>query len=165
MKPPTLGEVVAILCIIAVLAYLLLPAGHSKGSAIKTACISNLKQLSTANVIYFADNDDRFPNRDSWRDAIAPHVKSDRPLICPIILKKKNPQIFGYAVNRILSNARYPVRPEVTIHLFESNNLSRNASGDLSSLPKPGRHLFPSDSHGLNNVVYAGGHAKGLRAE
>lgn len=55
----TLGELLAVIAIIAVLAALLLPAlSHAKTTARKTACIDNLRQIDLALLMYVDDHED-----------------------------------------------------------------------------------------------------------
>jgi prepilin-type processing-associated H-X9-DG protein len=145
---------VAILVILAFLAALLYPvfatAGVGNG---KTACLSNIKQSTTACAIYQADNNGRFPLRDSWMDVI--DVRYESLLHCSELQKANaSMELYGYCFNAKLSSALQPDDPTTEILLFESVNLARNASGALDSLPNPGRH------RGGNYVGFADGHAK-----
>lgn len=164
MKAPKLWEVAVILAILAGLAFLLWPIdiGGSKEYAKKTMCLSNLKRLSISTIIYAADYNERFPNRDTWLDDIYPYVKTQDKLICPIVIQERNPQLYGYAFNRQLSTAKPPSKPATIPLIFESINLAKNASGDLNSLPSPGRHPQVSNKNGANNIGYADGHAKSV---
>lgn len=164
MKFPKFWEVAVILAILAGLAFLFWPigVGGSKGYAKKTMCLSNLKRLSVSTIIYAADYNELLPNRDTWLDDIYPYIKTQDKLICPIVNQERNPQLYGYAFNGRLSSAKSPAKPEAVPLIFESINLAKNASGDLDSLPSPGRHPHYTSKNGANNIGYADGHAKSV---
>ncbi|MCA1998016.1 MAG: DUF1559 domain-containing protein, partial [Armatimonadetes bacterium] len=81
----TLIELLVAVAVIAVLAALLFPVfARAKESARKTVCLSNLKQLGAALLLYAADQDDAFPNTGDpylwvgrrWRWPILPYVNT-----------------------------------------------------------------------------------------
>lgn len=121
-------------------------------------CISNIKVNAISFLIYQEDWDNHFPFRDTWQDALQPYQKTDRYERCPKLQETKGDlEIFGYAFNLNLSGQKTPASAQTIPLVFDSINLARNSSGNIHSLPSPGRH----DGH--NNVAYADGSAKAIR--
>lgn len=58
---------------------------NAKKAAQKTACLTNIKQLGTAVLIYLADHDDKFSmNPAKLKAALNPYTKNDRLWTCPL---------------------------------------------------------------------------------
>jgi prepilin-type N-terminal cleavage/methylation domain-containing protein/prepilin-type processing-associated H-X9-DG protein len=94
----TLIELLVVIAIIAILASMLLPAlARSKAGARRIACVSHLKQLAQATVMYAGDNDGFYPSSnapDRWPQAIRPGYDDLRLLLCP-----DDPSAVGAATN------------------------------------------------------------------
>jgi prepilin-type N-terminal cleavage/methylation domain-containing protein len=99
----TLIELLVVIAIIAILAAILFPVfAQAREKARQTSCISNLKQIGTAALMYAQDYDERTPrnwfgdmgfeettapgdtpDRYKWMDAIQPYVKNTQVFTCP----------------------------------------------------------------------------------
>lgn len=144
--------------IVPILAAILFPVfAQARERARQTACLSNLKQLGTAVLMYSQDYDERFPIGKEWMDGVEPYVKNDRVFRCPSASQSSESD-YGYAFNSELSQKAQAkiAKPDQTLMLFESTNLKYNAVDTASSLPQPGIHK------GFNNVCYVNGTAKSV---
>ncbi len=85
----TLVELLVVIAIIAILAAILFPVfARARENARRASCLSNLKQLGTAVVMYTQDYDERmlcYVNSPSnyWPKAMEPYVKSRMAWYCP----------------------------------------------------------------------------------
>lgn len=153
VKPLEWVTIAVILLVLAAILYPITACACSKMSS-STVCLSNLKHQALGNVMYAEDHDGRFPARDYWMDAIAPHVKNQGIFHDPEVEKGS----YGYAFNAALSKAKSPPNPDKVPLVYDSVNPIRNASDPFTSPPAGGRH--PKEKPTRNNVGYADGHAK-----
>lgn len=120
------------------------------------SCLSNEKQMGLALLQYAQGNDDKFPYRPDWMDATATYRTGDeRMLHCPAVWGQ-DPTKYGYAFNSTQrgKNIIRVSRPEAVPMVYDSTNLSRNATDPARSLPSPPRHGTG------NNVAFVDGHVK-----
>src|SRR5436305_8541205 len=93
----TLIELLVVIAIIAILAAILFPVfAQARERARMTACVSNMRQIGSAVIMYTQDYDETFPyaffhgNKGGtpdpsyvWKNAIRPYLKSLDVLACP----------------------------------------------------------------------------------
>lgn len=95
----TLVELLMVIAIIAILSSILFPVfGQAREKARQSLCISNLRQLGMAAMLYAQDYDERMPNAQwigpaafppNWsfglssRDLLEPYVKNNGVFTCP----------------------------------------------------------------------------------
>ena len=76
----TLVELLTVIAIIVILAALLFPVLlHAKAEAKQTQCISNLRQIGSAIVLYMADSDQIFPHAIDASDKYDPQIWAQFP--------------------------------------------------------------------------------------
>ncbi|HEX8234824.1 MAG TPA: DUF1559 domain-containing protein [Abditibacteriaceae bacterium] len=101
----TLIELLVVIAIIGILAAILFPVfARARENARRTSCVSNVKQLGTAMMMYVQDFDNQYPPRmpdspgpaypcrpcrtdmglpTSWTNLAQPYVKSRQLFVCP----------------------------------------------------------------------------------
>jgi prepilin-type N-terminal cleavage/methylation domain-containing protein len=95
----TLIELLVVIAIIAILAAILFPVfARAREAARKSACLSNLKQIGTALLMYAQDADESVcpvangtcgqADAMGWADLVQPYVKNDKLFDCPTSIKK-----------------------------------------------------------------------------
>ena len=93
----TLIELLVVIAIIAILASILFPVfAQARAKARQAACLSNMKQIGTAVMMYVQDYDETYPPSQvpapqpapanavvSWPTLIYPYVKNEGVFLCP----------------------------------------------------------------------------------
>ena len=121
----------------------------ARAAASHSACLSNVKQLSTAVQIYTADWDDRLPSAPVWQDQLADYTPKNIQIFkCPI-----GELPFGYGMNREVSGLPLSKikEPDKTVVIFEAWSQEKNFSG--------GNQNFVALHGGRGAVGFASGKA------
>ncbi len=129
-KAFTLIELLVVIAIIAILAAILFPVfAQAKEAAKKTQCLSNMKNVGTAVIMYLGDSDDMYPNTQRkptldedatgatpvpWHNVVNPYVKNGNKTVtsgtgkneivggvwnCPTSPDQKQPRQYGLNVH------------------------------------------------------------------
>lgn len=147
------GVIVSVLAmfVLLMIAAISIPAFvKAREHARQANCISNIKQLNTALLMYAADHDGHFPPANGWNGTLRPYYnKNDRVLICPSD-KTGGP---SYGMNdRIAGIAQRDVTAPGELVSFFDSKPGRDQSDGPKLLPSPPRH--PDG----NNVGFVDGH-------
>lgn len=135
------GAAFILLAALAIFAAILFPFfGQAKERAQATACLSNVRQLGMAVLMYAADHEERLPEAESWENDISEYLFNKEILTCPTTGKH-------YVFNKKLSGVDLKDldNPQATPMLWEP---ARGAEGLV------GPHM------GQFVVGYVDGHAK-----
>jgi prepilin-type N-terminal cleavage/methylation domain-containing protein/prepilin-type processing-associated H-X9-DG protein len=183
----TLIELLVVIAIIAVLAALLFPVfARAREKARQTQCLSNLRQLGTADTLYLENWDRMFPG-SLWKRELLPYVKSKDVYLCPgnpigwndpktywgsDVSKYDDSFPTSYGVNDFLiSDNGVTLRPVEDTDLPElsSTILIGESRDDWPILPwyfteryRP--HGMMNEHFGWTNFAFADGHAQALKA-
>jgi hypothetical protein len=140
------------------LALLLVPVFvRARDKARTQICLSNMKVLGQAILVYEADNDAKLPPSDRWSDAIRPFIPASAKVPpstktffnCPEAGNKP-----AFAMNDAATESKRTTPVGQTVLLFESSMGGMNAHDSMASLIRPGRH------RGGNNYLFSDGKAK-----
>jgi prepilin-type N-terminal cleavage/methylation domain-containing protein/prepilin-type processing-associated H-X9-DG protein len=183
----TLIELLVVIAIIAILAAILFPVfARAREAARKVSCSSNLRQYSTATLMYVQDYDEVFPPNSylqgtcvaTYYLVIDSYVKNKELNQCPSERQAMNPYTMfngfaagacagtppftGYTANRSLFfNGFAPPAPIALAAVQESSDTAMLYDGNVSQTQQQIVQARHSDTF---NVSYVDGHVKSAAA-
>lgn len=183
----TLIELLVVIAIIAILAAILFPVfARARAKARQAACMSNVKQLGTATIMYAQDYDGIMPmwgyggsdpddtvadGAYTWDTVIMPYLKNQQILRCPDNHKRTPSGAIprSYAMPRYVSaqSQDAPPAPASTVMYFDKGAKDVGVWGDAAAenfFQTSGCTGYGLDTtlwhNGGKNFVFLDGHAK-----
>ena len=130
----TLIELLVVIAIIAILAAILFPVfARAREKARQTSCLSNIKELGLACLMYVQDYDERFPRYGGYRSfaelsvptghtywfrVTAPYIKNAQIFSCP---SYNNQRVYSGGTNGTLSD--FPDGVNYTYNTYAGNRM------------------------------------------
>lgn len=170
----TLIELLVVIAIIAILAAILFPVfAQAREKARQSACLSNMKQLITAEIMYAGDYDDVLPRlrgynmpltapKWAWgmQDYLMPYVKNEDVFACPSDVVERDDcdaDGFGKSISYSWTHREATREPELVFGLHGFTQLSYDPIGSVS-LPQIGA---PADTISMLELWSTPGYTQG----
>jgi hypothetical protein len=124
----------------------------AEGNAQNATCLSNVKAITLAMLMFADDHDGKLPKADRWVEDLMPYVKSAKLFKCS---GDKSGERSSYAMNSALSGLSLSevAHPESLVVVFEAEKPGQNPSGGPEAVL-----IVPR--HNGNAYGFADGHAK-----
>ena len=156
----TLIELVVVIAILGIIAAILFPIfALKKGKNPAISCLSNMKQLGMASLMYSQDYDEHFPPAEKWMTVSVPYIQNSALFLCPTARDETPKAKSSYAMDSRLSGLaeKKLKEPPSRALLYDSTRTDWDAAD-------PGQTFAPRHSE-RGNVAFADGHAKARTRE
>lgn len=181
----TLIELLVVIAIIAILAAILFPVfARARAKARQTSCLSNVKQISLALMMYAQDNDETYPvvshtGGYDWWNGLQPYVKNSQIFRCPAYQAKATDPKTDYLLNGLFAHGcamaniqqpasqvciaiRDPNCTETGYHPWPDDHTSWD---DLTKYSEFASNIAKTIHSDGSNYGFADGHAKWYKWE
>lgn len=164
----TLIELLVVIAIIAILAAILFPVfAQAREKARQVSCLSNMKQIGTASMMYVQDYDETYPMSKStvgtrtsdWRVMVSPYIKNGNPGTVVNTTDGSVDSVSGGVFScPSFADGKYTVAAHAGIihDLVTLNGTTPWAVVALSALPRPADTILVteagSDQNGVSDV-------------
>lgn len=146
-------NLIVVLIIIPITCAIMFPVfAQARVKSQQTQCLSNMKQINTAMIMYASDYDGFLPNSKNWQKTLEPYVRNEKLLTCP----EKGKNHSSYAMNDAYSGANIDEikDPSEEILIFEAlPNVTHGTMKDIKI-----------KRDGPTNIGYCDGHVSIIRS-